>query len=217
MFVNKKLQAIDSKLIMHKEEAPIDYFKVSRNHCTYFIDDVFNLILVTEITKGEVDLFHTYSSNKVNEAQIATIQNISSLDNIGPYYVNNNIRFPLFKADAIFSEAREKLQNLRKIIKWVKLKKTAYIDKYSTQYIQFDNSCKSYNITDLFSLICYNSNDNKTIYTNGQKRLEFKFCPSKVGILDTSKPPLALNNISLFDYVIVDRKQKILYEALKDV
>ena len=117
MFVNKKLQAIDSKLIMHKEEAPILYFKVSESSCTYFIDDVFNLILVTQITKGDFDLFHTYSENKVNGAQIATIQNINSLDTLGSYYVNNNIRFPLFKADSIFSEAREKLQNLREIIR----------------------------------------------------------------------------------------------------
>ena len=116
MFVNKKLQAIDSKLIMYKEEAPILYFEVSRNYCTYFIDDVFNLILVTQINKGEFDLFDTYSSNKVNRAQIATIQNINSDDTIGSYYVNNNIRFPLFKADSIFSKAREKLQNLREII-----------------------------------------------------------------------------------------------------
>ena len=117
MFVNKKLQAIDSKLIMHREEAPILYFKVSRNSCTYFIDDVFNLILVTEITQGNFDLFHTYSSNKVNGAQIATILNINSNDTLGSYYVNNNIRLPLFKADAVFSEAREKLQNLREIIR----------------------------------------------------------------------------------------------------
>ena len=116
MFVNKKLQAIDSKLIMYKEEAPILYFEVSRNSCTYFIDDIFNLILVTQINKGEFDLFHTYSSNKVNGAQIATIKNINSDDTIGSYYVNNNIRFPLFKADSIFSKAREKLRNLREII-----------------------------------------------------------------------------------------------------
>ena len=123
MFVNKKLQAIDSKLIMHKEEAPIYDFKVSKSSCTYFIDDVFNLILVTEITQGHFDLFYTYSSNKVNGAQIVTIQNINSNDTLGSYYVNNNIRFPLFKADSIFSEAREKLQNLRDIIRWFKLKK----------------------------------------------------------------------------------------------
>ena len=123
MFVNKKLQAIDSKLIMHIEEAPILYFKVSKNNCTYFIDDVFNLILATRIIKGNFDLFHTYSSGKVNGAQIATIQNINSNDTLGSYYVNNNIRFPLFKADSIFSEARDKLLKLREIIRWFKLKK----------------------------------------------------------------------------------------------
>lgn len=117
MFVNKKLQAIDSTLRMYKEDAPILYFKVSRNSCTYFIDDVFNLILVTKIDKGEFDLFPTYSSNKVNGAQIATIQNINSNETFGHYYVNNNIRFTLFKADAMFGTAREKLQKLRDIIR----------------------------------------------------------------------------------------------------
>lgn len=126
MLVNKKLQAIDSTLIMHKEESPIDYFKVSKSSCTYFIDDIFNLILVTQINKGEFDLFHTYSSNKVSGEQIATIQNINSLDTLGSYYVNNNRRFPLFKADSIFSKAREKLQKLRVIIRWFKLKKKQY-------------------------------------------------------------------------------------------
>ena len=123
MFVNKKLKAIDSKLTMHKEEALICDFKVSKSSCTYFIDDVFNLILVTKIDQGEFDLFYTYSSDKVNGAQIATIQNINSNDTLGSYYVNNNIRFPLFKTDAVFSEAREKLQKLRDIIRWFKLKK----------------------------------------------------------------------------------------------
>ena len=116
MFVNKKLQAIDSTLTMHREEAPIYDFKVSKSECTYFIDDVFNLILVTQITQGNFDLFYTYSS-RVNGTQIATRKNINSNDTLGSYYVNNNIRFPLFKADSIFSEAREKLQNLRDIIK----------------------------------------------------------------------------------------------------
>ena len=84
---------------------------------------------------------------------------------------------------------------------------------------QFDNSCNSYNITDLFSLIYYNSHYNETRYANGPKRLEVLFCPSKVGILNliTSQPPLALNNISLLDYRSIDRKQNRLYEALKDV
>ena len=117
MFVNKKLQAINSKLTMHKEEAPILYFRISKSSCTYFIDDLFNLILVTQITQGQFDLFHTYSSNKVNGAQIATIRNINSNNTLGSYYVNNNIRFPLFKADSMFSEAKEKLQNVRDIIR----------------------------------------------------------------------------------------------------
>ena len=84
---------------------------------------------------------------------------------------------------------------------------------------QFDNSCNSYNITDLFSLIYYNSDYNETRYTNGPKRLEVLFCPSKVGILNliTSQQPLALNNISLFDYFSIDRKQNRLYEALKHI
>lgn len=116
MFVNKKLQAIDSKLIIHKEEAPIYDFKVSKSECTYFIDDVFNLILVTQITQVNLDLFYTYSS-QVRPAQIATIGNTKSNDTLGSYYVNNNRRLPLFKADSIFSEAREKLQNLREIIR----------------------------------------------------------------------------------------------------
>lgn len=82
---------------------------------------------------------------------------------------------------------------------------------------QFDNSWDSYDITDLFSLICYYSNNNETTYTNGPKRLEFKFSPNKTGILNTSQKPLALNNISLLDYRSIDRKQNKLYEALKDV
>ena len=117
MLVNNKLRAIDLNLIMHKQEALICDFKVSRNSCTYFIDDIFNLILVTKITQGEFELFYTYSSDKINGAQIATIQNINSNGTLGSYYVNNNIRFPLFKADAVFSEARDKLRNLREIIR----------------------------------------------------------------------------------------------------
>ena len=84
---------------------------------------------------------------------------------------------------------------------------------------QFDNSCDSYDITDLFSLIYYNSDSNKTTYTNGPKRLEVLFCPNKTGILHliTSKNPLALNYVLLFDYRIIDRKQNRLYEALKHI
>ena len=84
---------------------------------------------------------------------------------------------------------------------------------------QFDNSCDSYNITDLFSLIYHNSDHNETIYTNGPKRLGVLYCPNKTGILHlvTSKNPLALNNISFLDYFDINRKQNKLYEALKHI
>ena len=84
---------------------------------------------------------------------------------------------------------------------------------------QFDNSCNSYNITDLFSLIYCNSDYNETTYTNGPKRLGVLSCPNKTGILNLikSRNPMALNNISLLDYRSIDRKQNRLYEALKDV
>ena len=84
---------------------------------------------------------------------------------------------------------------------------------------QFDNSCNSYNITDLFSLIYYNSDYNETRYANGLKRLEVLFCPSKVGILNliTTTPPLALNDVSFLDYRSIDRKQNRLDEALKHI
>lgn len=84
---------------------------------------------------------------------------------------------------------------------------------------QFDNSCNSYNITDLFSLIYHNSDHNETIYTNGPKRLGVLYCPNKTGILNLlkSKNTLALNNISLFDYCNIERKQNRLYEELKHI
>lgn len=84
---------------------------------------------------------------------------------------------------------------------------------------QFDNSCNTYNITDLFSLICYYNNNHETTYTNGPKRLELKFCPNKTGILNlvTTTKPMALNNVSMLDYFDIDRKQNRLYKALKDV
>ena len=84
---------------------------------------------------------------------------------------------------------------------------------------QFDKSWNSHNITDLFSLIYYNSDSNETTYTNGPKRLKFKFSPNKTGILNLSigRNPLALNDVSFFDYRSIDRKQNRLYEVLKDV
>lgn len=84
---------------------------------------------------------------------------------------------------------------------------------------QFDNSCNSYNITDLFSLICYYSDHNETTYTNGPKRLKLKFSPNKTGILNLSicRNPLVLNDVSLLDYFDIDRKQNRLHEVLKHI
>ena len=84
---------------------------------------------------------------------------------------------------------------------------------------QFDNSCNSYNITDLFSLIYYNSDYNETTYANGPKRLKVLFSPNKTGILNLSigRNPLALNDVSFFDYMSIDRKQNRLDEALKHI
>ena len=84
---------------------------------------------------------------------------------------------------------------------------------------QFDNSRNSYNITDLFSLIYHNSDHNETTYINGPKRLGVLSCPNKTGILNLlkGKSTLALNNISLFDYMSIGRKQNRLYEALKHI
>ena len=111
----------------------------------------------------------------------------------------------------------------RKVYNNGTIRKASYANNIKNNMLQevdqFDNSCNSYNITDLFSLICYYSNNNETTYTNGPKRLELKFCPNKVGILNLSidRPTLALNNVSFLDYFDIDRKQNRLYEALKDV
>ena len=84
---------------------------------------------------------------------------------------------------------------------------------------QFDKSWNSYNITDLFSLIYYNNNNKETTYTNGPKRLKFKFSPNKTGILNLSigRNPLALNDVSFLGYMSIDRKQNRLDEALKHI
>ena len=103
------------------------------------------------------------------------------------------------------------------------ISKVTYANKIKNNMLQevdqFDNSCNSYNITDLFSLIYYNSDSNETTYTNGPKRLEFKFSPNKTRILNLSigRNPLALNDVSFLNYMSIDRKQNRLDEALKDV
>ena len=101
--------------------------------------------------------------------------------------------------------------------------KVTYANKIRNNMLQevdqFDNSWNSYNITDLFSLIYCNSDSNETTYTNGPKRLKFKFSPNKTGILNLSigRNPLALNDVSLLDSSDIDRTQNKLYEALKHI
>ena len=103
------------------------------------------------------------------------------------------------------------------------IRKANYANDIKNNMLQevdkFDNSWNSYNITDLFSLICYDNDSNKTTYTNGPKRLGVLYCPNKTGILNLlkSKNTLTLNKISLFDYCNIERKQSRLYEELKDV
>ena len=101
------------------------------------------------------------------------------------------------------------------------ISKVTYANKIRNNMMQevdqFDKSWNSYNITDLFSLIYYNRDSNETTYTNGPKRLKFKFSPNKTGILNLSigRNPLALNSIPFFNYRSINRKQNRLDEALK--
>ena len=62
----------------------------------------------------------------------------------------------------------------------------------------FNNRISSANITDLFSLLYYEVNENVTTYTHYSTIKTLNFCPNKLGLLDLkeSYTPLALQNIS---------------------
>ena len=62
----------------------------------------------------------------------------------------------------------------------------------------FNNRISSGNITDLFSLLYYEVNENVTTYTHYSTIKTLNFCPNKLGLLDLkeSYTPLALQNIS---------------------
>lgn len=62
----------------------------------------------------------------------------------------------------------------------------------------FNNIISSANITDLFSLLYYEVNENVTTYTHYSTIKTLNFCPNKLGLLDLkeSYTPLALQNIS---------------------
>ena len=62
----------------------------------------------------------------------------------------------------------------------------------------FNNTIYSNNITDLFSFLYYEVNENVTTYTHYSTIKTLNFCPNKLGLLDLkeSYTPLALQNIS---------------------
>ena len=62
----------------------------------------------------------------------------------------------------------------------------------------FNNRISSANITDLFSFLYYEFNENVTTYTHYSTIKTLNFCPNKLGLLDLkeSYTPLALQNIS---------------------
>lgn len=72
----------------------------------------------------------------------------------------------------------------------------------------FNNRISSGNITDLFSLLYYEVNENVTTYTHYSTIKTLNFCPNKLGLLDLeeSYTPLALQNISTKLYTDIYQK-----------
>ena len=80
----------------------------------------------------------------------------------------------------------------------------------------FDNKISSANITDLFSLLYYEVEDNITTYTHYSKIRNFDFCPNELGLLNLNENynPLALHAISIKLYVDIYEKQTNLLNIL---
>ena len=80
----------------------------------------------------------------------------------------------------------------------------------------FNNKISSGNITDLFSLLYHEVNENVTTYTHYSTIKTLNFCPNKLGLLDLkeSYTPLALQNISTKLYVDIYEKQTNLLNIL---
>ena len=80
----------------------------------------------------------------------------------------------------------------------------------------FNNTIYSNNITDLFSLLYYEVNENVTTYTHYSTIKTLNFCPNKLGLLDLkeSYTPLALQNISTKLYINIKTKQTKLLNIL---
>ena len=80
----------------------------------------------------------------------------------------------------------------------------------------FNNRISSANITDLFSLLYHEVNENVTTYTHYSTIKTLNFCPNKLGLLDLkeSYTPLALHAISIKLYVDIYEKQTNLLNIL---
>ena len=82
----------------------------------------------------------------------------------------------------------------------------------------FNNIISSANITDLFSLLYYEVNENVTTYTHYSTIKTLNFCPNKLGLVDLkeSYTPLALQNISTELYIDIYQKNYRLLTILSN-
>ena len=80
----------------------------------------------------------------------------------------------------------------------------------------FNNRKSSGNITDLFSMLDHEIDNNITTYTHYSTIRSFKFCPNELGLLDLqeSYTPLALHEISIKPYIEIYEKQTNLLNIL---
>ena len=80
----------------------------------------------------------------------------------------------------------------------------------------FNNRISSGNITDLFSLLYYEVNENVTTYAHYSTIKTLNFCPDRLGLLDLNESykPLALHSISRKSYVDIYEKQTNLLNIL---
>ena len=80
----------------------------------------------------------------------------------------------------------------------------------------FNNRISSGNITDLFSLLYYEVEENITTYTHYSTIRSFKFCPNELGLLDLNESykPLALHSISIKLYLDIYQKNHRLLNIL---
>ena len=82
----------------------------------------------------------------------------------------------------------------------------------------FNNRISSANITDLFSFLYYEVNENVTTYTHYSTIKTLNFCPNELGLLDLNESykPLALHSISRKSYVDIYQKNSRLLTILSN-